>query len=799
MSESPPSDLHFRTLESGPPPPPPPLWLQYISRGWRIHPVYSIESDGSCSCGKKCDHPGKHPATAHGLKDATTDVDQCRQWFAVGGLDGQLPSRNVSIATGAGSNLIVIDLDNKDGFDGSANFEALAAVSGGYPETLTAITGSGGKHLFFSYPPGVREHVKTSDNVIGKHIDVRADGGYAIVAPSKHFSGGTYQWVDLTVAPAVIPAWLLAACNGRKSKKKTTKAATPPTSSRPFAGVNAAAVPTPPIVTFDAEGAPIFPHGPYGSDGHEWARNPTLFAYGSGLRRYGWELPQLTVELHRCNDTYCVPPLGDDEVDRIAEQAAQYDPEPGISPPPPPGYDESWRDRITFNDKGKKNSTTMNAQITLLNHHQWQGVLGFDERIVAPVFLAPPPFDPSYAGADFLERKYPLRVGPKDLWRFEMWLSATESLTLKETDVKKAVTLVAEQIHINPVRDYLEKVRDTWDGVARIDDWLSDYAGVERTEENSRYGSKWLISACARAMDPGCKVDTILVLQGAQGFQKSTLFAALVPDRSWFTDSIGDLNRQADAALGLAGKWIIEISDGAAFKGRDVDLMKSFITRQVDWFRAPYASNHEEHPRHSVFGMSANPKEIFEDPTGARRFWVVNVGRTMAGPRAAELSAIRDQLWGEAMHRYLIHERWWLTPEEESIARDRQALSTSTDSWIDRIDSWLHTAPQNGAPFREGRRVVVRVSDIMANALRLEVKDQSKAFQIRIRTALDHLGYDKDRVNIPAAEGHGKRGKREIYHTADATPEEKLSGAMAPEQAAWMPTLTTPATKMQPN
>ena len=762
--------------------------MQYISRGWRIHPVHTIETSGACSCGRQCDKPGKHPATAHGLKDATSDLEQCRGWFAVGGLNGQLVQRNVAIATGAGSNLIVIDLDNKDGFDGAANFAALAAVHGGIPETLTAITGSGGKHLFFTYPPGVKEHVKTGDNVLGKHIDVRADGGYAIVAPSRHVCGGTYQWVDLSIPPAVIPAWLQAACNGRKPKTRDTK--TKAKTARPgggvFAAVTDATVPSRPMVTFDAAGAPVFPYPRYVQGGpHDWARNPTLFSYGCGLRRYAWEREQIALELHRCNNEYCDPPLNDNEVDRIAEQAADYEPDPGLPPPPPAGYDESWREQITYTDKGKKHPTMANAQLTLLRHYQWQHILGYDERIVAPVFLAPPPFGADYAGGDFAERKYPSRVGPTDLWRIEMWLSTAERLSVSEDNVKKATRLVAEQNRVNPVKDYLAAAHDIWDGVPRINNWLADYAGVERSDETARYGSKWLISACARAMEPGCKVDTILVLQGDQGFKKSTLFAALLPDREWFADQVGDLNRPADAALGLAGKWIIEISDGAAFKGRDVDLMKSFVTRQVDWFRAPYASAFENHPRQGVFGMSANPKELFEDPTGARRFWVVNVGRTMADPRAVELSAIRDQLWGEAMHRYLAREPWWLTPDEEAVARDRQALSSITDAWIDLIEAWLHTTPSTGAPFRDGRRVVVRLRDILTGALRLDVKDQTPTYQKRVRTALDHLGYIKARVDRPAVENGGKRGKAEIYHALDATPTEKVAGALAPEQGGW--------------
>jgi len=791
MSESPLSDLHSPSRDGSGGAPPVPLWMQYIGRGWRIHPVHTVEAGGGCSCGRsKCDKPGKHPSTPHGLKDATIDPEQCRSWFAVGDLAGRISPRNVAIATGAGSDLIVIDLDVKDGFDGVANFAAVVAPYGGVPETLTAITGSGGRHLYFRYPPGPKQAVKNSDNKIGKHIDVRADGGYVIAAPSRHASGGVYTWEDLSVPVAAIPSWLLDLVNGKKSRPAGVK----PSTKGIFAAVTDAQIPRPPMVTFGADGAPIFPFPRYVIGGpHEWVRDTTLFQFGCALRHHGWDEARIAEELHRCNQAYCDPPLSDETVDQKASQAAQY--APGSTQDLVD--DENWHKRITFDDKGKKHPTLNNAQITLLYHEEWRGVLGFDERLVAPIYLREPPFRGNFAGGDFTARKYPSRVLPDDLGRVELWLSTVERLAMKEDVVKKALRLAAMQNHVNPVRDYLARVHDIWDGMPRIDNWLADYAGAARSTENALYGSKWLISACARTMQPGCKVDTILVLQGDQGFKKSTLFAALLPDRSWFIDQLGDIHKRADAALSLAGKWIIEISDGAAFKGRDVDLMKSFITSQTDWFRAPYAQAFEEHPRRSVFGMSANPKELFDDPTGARRFWVVEVGRTSAGPHSVELSAIRDQLWGEAVYRYLAGEPWWLTPEQEVVARERQAISTSTDAWVDQIDIWLSAQAPVNVPTRDGRRVVVRIQDVLVGALRLETKDHTLPTQKRVRTALDKLGYYKGRVNMPTAmsESIAKRAKREIYHIEDATQEEKVAGAIAPEQNSWLAPLMIGSTR----
>lgn len=202
----------------------------------------------------------------------------------------------------------------------------------------------------------------------------------------------------------------------------------------------------------------------------------------------------------------------------------------------------------------------------------------------------------------------------------------------------------------NPVREYLDSLK--WDGVERVSRWVNAYLGDDTSEANAA-GQRWLIQAVARAYEPGCAADGVLVLGGGQGVKKSTALKILGGE--WFTDKVGDLNRQADAALGLAGKWIIEICNWDTVKVRDIDLVKSFITRRVDWFRAPYTPAHEEHPRHCVFAGTSGGTRKFEDSTGARRFWLVQVTKV----DTAALQRDRDQLWAEAVHMFKNKMPWW--------------------------------------------------------------------------------------------------------------------------------------------
>jgi hypothetical protein len=152
-----------------------------------------------------CKPRDKTPATAHGLKDATTDAGVIRQWWQ------QEPYFNIAVATGAVSRVFAVDID---GLDAEFELRKLEAENGELPATVASITARG-RHLFFSWPD---RPVRNSAGKVAPGIDIRGEGGYAIVPPSVHPSGRRYCWsVDSGNAFAPAPEWLLtkiAAPNG---------------------------------------------------------------------------------------------------------------------------------------------------------------------------------------------------------------------------------------------------------------------------------------------------------------------------------------------------------------------------------------------------------------------------------------------------------------------------------------------------------------------------------------------------------------------------------------------------------
>ena len=157
-----------------------------------------------------CQPRGKAPRTKRGHNDATTDEGQIRAWW------GECPEANIGLATGAG--LAVIDVDDEAGFDD------MEAKHGDLPPTLEAVTGSGGRHMFYSC--GGDE--LRSRNAFARGVDLKADGGYIIAAPSVHPSGGLYAWDTSDEGPsdtiAPLPAWVRAVRQASRPRIKPTTA-----------------------------------------------------------------------------------------------------------------------------------------------------------------------------------------------------------------------------------------------------------------------------------------------------------------------------------------------------------------------------------------------------------------------------------------------------------------------------------------------------------------------------------------------------------------------------------------------
>lgn len=244
------------------------------------------------------------------------------------------------------------------------------------------------------------------------------------------------------------------------------------------------------------------------------------------------------------------------------------------------------------------------------------------------------------------------------------------------SDVLPAVVRHAHENAFHPVRDYLTGL--TWDGKKRLDHWMQACLGANDTPFVRAVGRKTLIAAVARAFQPGCKVDTVLVLEGPQGIRKSTAIATLFgPDVT--AESVNLFDQHNKMVMSMMGAWCVELAEFIAIQRKDQNTVKGMLSMRADTVVLPYAKMASTHPRQCIFFGTINPGEsgYLTDATGNRRYWPVAV----TSANIAMIQAKRDQIWAEAYQAYSANEQWWLTAEEEALAVAQVAEREEYDVW----------------------------------------------------------------------------------------------------------------------
>lgn len=253
-----------------------------------------------------------------------------------------------------------------------------------------------------------------------------------------------------------------------------------------------------------------------------------------------------------------------------------------------------------------------------------------------------------------------------------------------------AVTKAADDRSYHPVREFLDALPE-WDKVPRVDTLLIDYLGAEDTPYVRAVTRKTLCGAVCRVLSPGCKFDTMLVLNGPQGVGKSTLISRLAGE--WFSDSLNlSDTKDKTAAEKLQGYWIMEIGELAGLKKAEVETLRSFLSRQNDIYRASFGKRATPHLRQCVFfGTTNAEKGYLRDTTGNRRFWPV---RTPGGSRrhSWELS-VEDirQIWAEVLVYVKAGERLYLDGNMEDVAKSEQREAMESDEREGLVREYLDT------------------------------------------------------------------------------------------------------------
>lgn len=281
-----------------------------------------------------------------------------------------------------------------------------------------------------------------------------------------------------------------------------------------------------------------------------------------------------------------------------------------------------------------------------------------------------------------------------DLFNIRRFISAVYQIRNKE-DIFDNIQAVADFNGYHPVRELLNSLE--WDGVERIPDLLPRYLGAERSDYTTAVTRLLLNAVIQRVFHPGIKFDCAFVLADSQqGSGKSTLCRLLALDDGWFTDSLDDLNDNKRAFEALRGHVVVELGEMIATRrARDIETIKSYLSRTADDYRTPHAKFTERYPRQAVFiGTSNRSQFLPDDRTGNRRFIpILCDGKRQEVHPMKDIDEAREyvrQCYAEAM-TLGARDGFSLVLSEEHMERLKrlQEISAPEDAKAGLIQEWL--------------------------------------------------------------------------------------------------------------
>jgi predicted P-loop ATPase len=305
-------------------------------------------------------------------------------------------------------------------------------------------------------------------------------------------------------------------------------------------------------------------------------------------------------------------------------------------------------------------------------------------------------------------------------------MEASAMMHWAEAHVRSAIINVGSRHTSSSVKQWLESL--AWDGKHRLWRFFTDTYGAELTDYTDACARVLFLSAVARAYQPGCKADVMVVLIGDQGIGKSQGIEKLVPEQTWYTDDLGGDLSDRRAGEGVQGKWLIEFSEFARINRATLEMVKSYLSRRVDHFRPAYGHMAKDFPRQCIFiGTTNNPLPLQDIEN--RRFMPVRCPSLLVDITPD----VRDQLWAEAVARYTQGETWWVdNPALLETVKQHQDDARQHDEWEQILRAWLDVS--------HAREITINSA-----AAHLNIKEDrlDKSTQTRLGIVLKALGYQR--------------------------------------------------------
>ena len=304
---------------------------------------------------------------------------------------------------------------------------------------------------------------------------------------------------------------------------------------------------------------------------------------------------------------------------------------------------ESLRASLELNDKGNPKSTISNVVRILKEDPFFIGAIRLNELT-----------DRIDITKDLGWKREGDTLDDTDMAYITLYIEENYGISYNSA-IEKAIQVVANDNRYHPIRDILNSL--VWDGVPRLDNILTHFYGVEKTELVTESLKIFLLGAVSRVFNPGCKFEIFICLVGDQGVGKSTFFRFLAIKDEYFSDDIRRLDDEK-IVVKLQNHWFIEMAEMLTMlNSRNEEEIKSFISRQKDTYRTPYAKHPKDRQRQCVFGGTSNKMEILPmDKSGNRRIIPIE---THADKAEVHILADEEysrnyilQVWAEVMEIY---------------------------------------------------------------------------------------------------------------------------------------------------
>lgn len=357
---------------------------------------------------------------------------------------------------------------------------------------------------------------------------------------------------------------------------------------------------------------------------------------------------------------------------------------------------------LVLDKEGRPEPCLYNAVELLRQAHDWGPRFSYDD----------------FSGKPIVDGK---RLEESDELEITKWFQRNWNWKFNTGTVVMATRSLGFERRHDALTDHVNACK--WDLVPRVDHFWR-YVTSEDTPHHRAAGRILLLSMAARALYPGCKMDTMIILEGRQGIKKSTAIQIL--GGPFFSELLATAGTK-EAAEQVEGSWVMEVGELDAMNRAELSAAKQFMSRLSDRFRRAYARSVTDVLRRCVMVGTTNKGTYLRDETGGRRWLPIRCTEILD----MELRRDRDQLIAEAVYRVRAGEPWWLVDTAEVEAAKEAVLERFEE------DPW-----QSKMAFMMAKRDILTVSECM-DALGMDVQHRGQAAANRISAVLVAAGWEK--------------------------------------------------------